>query len=322
MNCKDCNKEANKYGTDRKDNQRYRCVSCDKTFTAPKEKMLGNMYLDTDKAVMCLSMLVEGSSIRSIERVTGVNRNTILRLLETTGQKCLWIQQELVKNVAVKFVEADKIWAWVGMKDKTKAEKGIEIPHLGSAWTFTAIDAETKLITAWHLGQRNEKDATIFMNKLRQAIVPDAEFQLSTDSLAAYKRAVKGTLGTQAHYGQIHKMFHNPSPIEKAVRYSSGECIGCKKFSVHGNPTKKNISTSIVERNNLTMRMSMRRMTRLTNAFSKKWDNLLYSIALHFAHYNFCRPHGSLQGMTPAQAAGLTDTKWSLIDLLRETTHI
>lgn len=316
MNCPKCDNLSKKDGKDRKGDQRFKCTECGKRFSIAKEKLLSGMILSEEKALMCLNLLVEGNSVRATERITGVHRDTVLRLLETVGQKCLWIQQELVKNVAVGFVQADEIWSFVGMKDKTKHEQEIEIPNLGSAWTFTAIDADTKLIVAWHLGKRNEIDATLFMNKLRQAIVPDAEFQLSTDSLNAYKKAVKRTVGHQAHYGQIHKIYQTPSKIEAAVRYSSGECIGCKKRKINGNPIMDKISTSMVERNNLTMRMSMRRFTRLTNGFSKKWDNLLYMLAIYFAYYNFCRSHKTLNDATPAMAANLTNTIWTLKDLL------
>ena len=283
--------------------------------------MLNQMYLPDDKAVTCLSMLVEGMSIRSIERITGVHRDTVLRLLETVGKKCLWIQENLVKNVKVKFVEADEIWSFVGMKDKAKHLKEIEDDKVGTAWTFTSIDADSKLIVGWHLGHRTEKDALIFLEKIYKAVDGGTHwFQVSTDGWRGYDHTVNEVLGSKAHYGQIIKIYGEPNPNE--VRYSAAECIGCKKKVVAGRPVPERISTSIIERNNLTMRMSIRRMTRLTNGFSKKWENLNYSLALHFCHYNFCRSHKTLHGATPAMAANLTSSIWTLKDLLNRATHI
>ncbi len=278
------------------------------------------MYLAEDKAILCLQLLVEGSSVRSIERITGIHRDTVLSLLETVGKKCLAIQENFVRNVKVKFVQADEIWSFVAMKDKQKHALLIEDEQIGSQYTFTAIDEESKLIVAWHLGRRTEAHALTFLEKVYAAIDGGTnQFQISTDAFRGYDHTVNEVLGTKAHYGQIVKMYGTPNPSE--VRYSPAECVGCKKRTVFGNPIKAKISTSIVERNNLTMRMSMRRMTRLTNAFSKKWDNLNYTLALHFAHYNFCRSHKTLNGATPAMAANLTTSIWTLKDLLQSATQ-
>jgi transposase-like protein/IS1 family transposase len=320
MICTDCNSTSKKHGKDRNGNQRFRCLTCSKTFSEPKTKTLGNMYLPEDKAVLCLQLLVEGSSIRSIERITGIHRDTVLSLLETVGKKCLAIQENFVRNVKVKFIEADEVWAFVGMKDKAKHAKQIEDESIGTQYTFTCIDAETKLIVGWHLGRRTEQDALMFLEKVYNAIEGGTkQFQISTDGWTGYNHTVNEILGARGHYGQIVKMYGTPNPNE--VRYSPAECVGCKKRKVFGSPMKEKISTSIVERNNLTMRMSMRRMTRLTNGFSKKWENLNYSLALHFAHYNFCRSHKTLNGATPAMAANLTKTIWSLKDLLKSATQ-
>lgn len=320
MNCKECNNRTKRNGKDRYGNQRFRCVACNKTYTEPKTKTLGNMYLPEDKAITILQLLVEGMSIRSIERVTDVHRDTILRLLETVGKKCFWIQENLVKDIKVKFVEADEIWAFVGMKDRTKVYKDLTDKHIGSTYTFTALDADSKLIVAWHLGSRTEDDAKIFLRKVRSAIIGATnEFQLSTDAFPGYKHSVPIVLSDKVHYGQVIKTYGATIPGQ--ARYSPPECTGAKKKKISGNPIKSKISTSFVERQNLTMRMSIRRMTRLTNGFSKKWDNLNYSIALHFAHYNFCRSHKTLHGATPAMAAGLTKTIWSLKDLLTAATQ-
>ena len=320
MNCPNCNSLSKKDGKDRHGDQRFKCTECKKRFSIAKEKLLGAMILSEEKALLCLNLLVEGNSVRSTERITGVHRTTIFSLLETVGKKCIWIQETLVKNVEVGFVEADEIWSYVAMKDRTKAAKEIENEKIGSAYTFTAIDAQSKLIVAWHLGTRTEDHALTFLKKIRSAVDQETVFQISTDAWPGYNKTVPAVLGSQAHYGQIIKMYGVPNPNE--VRYSAAECIGCKKTKKVGNPNRKNISTSIVERQNLTMRMSMRRFTRLTNGFSKKWDNLNYMLAIYFAYYNFCRSHKTLNDATPAMAANLTGTIWTLRDLLKITKDV
>ena len=313
MNCPDCNSLPKKHGKDRKGNQRYRCLSCGKTYIL-SERLEGK-NLPVSKIELCIKLLVEGNSVRSTERIAGVHRDTILRLLETVGKRCMWIQENIVKDVKVKFVQADEIWSFIQMKDKTKHAKEITDDKIGTAYTFTSIDADSKLIVAWHLGRRTEQDATAFLEKIYKAVDGGTKwFQISTDGWKGYDHTVNEVLGSKAHYGQIVKMYGTPNPDE--VRYSAAECIGAKKRTVAGRPVKEKISTSIVERNNLTMRMSMRRFTRLTNGFSKKWENLNYHLALNFAYYNFVRPHKSLNGATPAMASGLAKTFWTLKDLM------
>ncbi len=315
MNCPNCDSLSKKNGKDRNENQRFKCLACGKRFNEPKDKSLGEMRLPEEKALMCLKLLVEGNSIRSTERITDVHRDTIIRLLETVGEKCLKIQENLVKNVKVADVQADEIWAFVGMKQKTANDYGLgKDEKLGSAYTFTAIESNSKLIVAWHLGRRTEADTLIFLEKLYAAIEPTKRFQMSTDGFRGYDHTVNEVLGTKADYGQIIKIYGNANPDE--VRYSSGNVIEIKKKVICGNPNQEKISTSYVERSNLTMRMSMRRLTRLTNGFSKKWENLNYALALYFAYYNFCRVHKTLR-CTPAMEAGITKTVWTLKDLLK-----
>lgn len=320
MNCPICDNLSKKDGKDRKGDQRFKCTECGKRFSIAKDKLLSGMILSEEKALLCLKLLVEGNSVRSTERITGVHRDTVLRLLETVGKKCIWLQETRVKNVQVGFVEADEIWSFVAMKDRTKAAKEIESDKVGTAYTFTAIDAESKLIVAWHLGTRSEDHALTFLRKVRNAVDQDTEFQISTDAWPGYNQTVPAILGRQAHYGQVKKIYGVPNPAE--VRYSAAECIGARKRKITGNPIRKNISTSMVERQNLTMRMSMRRFTRLTNGFSKKWDNLNYMLAIYFAYYNFCRSHKTLSDATPAMAANLTSTIWSLKDLLNAAKDV
>jgi len=320
MNCPNCNLLAKKHGKDRNGNQRFRCLTCGKTYIEPKDKPLGNMYLSEEKAIQCLKALVEGNSIRSTERMTDVNRNTILSLIETVGKKCLWIQENLAKNVKVADVQADEIWAFIGMKQKTANDYGLtDEEKVGSAYTFTAIESHSKLIVAWHLGKRSEQDALIFLEKLYTAIDgATTRFQMSTDGFKGYDHTVNEVLGTKADYGQVIKIYGKQNPDE--VRYSSGDVIEIRKKIICGKPNEDNISTSYVERSNLTMRMSIRRFTRLTNAFSKKWENHNYALALHFAHYNFCRIHKTIR-CTPAMEAGITKTIWTLKDILNVATQ-
>jgi transposase-like protein/IS1 family transposase len=317
MNCPKCDNLSKKDGKDRDGKQRFKCTVCGKRFSLPKEKLLGAMILGEEKALMCLNLLVEGNSVRSTERITGVHRDTILSLLETVGKKCLLIQENLVKNVKAKFVQADEIWSYIAMKDKTKNKKQIQDERIGSAYTFTAIESDTKLIVAWHLGRRTEQDAYLFCEKVAYAIEGGTRwFQITTDGFPGYTHTVNEVLGAKAHFAQLVKIYQSSGNKKDETRYSPAECIGAKKQVISGNPVDDKISTSHVERQNLTMRMSMRRFTRLTNGFSKKWENLNYMLAIYFAYYNFCRSHKSLDNATPAMAANLTKTIWTLKDLL------
>lgn len=313
MNCPDCNSLPKKHGKDRKGNQRFRCLACGKTYNA-NEKLEGKK-LSADKIELCIKLLVEGNSIRSTERIADVHRDTILSLLETVGKRCLMLQETLIKNVKVTDVQADEIWAFVGMKQKTANEYGLgESDKVGSFYTFTAIESHSKLIVAWHLGKRTEEDTLIFLEKLYSAIDGGTKrFQMSTDAFKGYEHTVNEVLGTKADYGQIIKIYGKQNPEE--IRYSAGDVIDIKKRVICGNPNEEKISTSYVERSNMTMRMSMRRLTRLTNGFSKKFENLNYALALHFAYYNFCRIHKTIR-CTPAMEAGITKTIWGLKDLI------
>ena len=314
MNCPNCNSLSKKNGKDRNGNQRFKCLACGKRFAEPKEKNLGNMILAEEKALMCLNLLVEGNSIRSTERITGVHRDTVLTLLEIVGKKCMAIEEKYIRDVKVDDVQIDEIWGFIEMKEKTKKKKAVDSEQVGHAYTFTAIESNSKLIVAWHLGRRTSADAIIFLEKLNDRVSEDTVFQMSSDAYPAYADAVASTLGNRTDYGQVIKIYGNPNPDE--VRYSAGNVTSIIKKIIIGNPLAENISTSYVERQNLTMRMSMRRLTRLTNAFSKKWDNLNYALALHFAYYNFCRIHSTIK-CTPAMEAGITKTVWSLKDLLK-----
>lgn len=272
------------------------------------------MRLPVDRAVLVLSLLVEGMSIRSAERITGHHRDTITRLLVLVGDRCERFSSELLQDIEVKNVEADEIWAYVSMKERQKAKKEIQSEQIGDAYTFVGMERDSKLVLAWHLGRRTIQHTDAFAEKLDKAT--SGHFQITTDGFNAYPGAIGYHLGTRTDYAILVKEYGYEEKKER--RYSPPSIIGAKKETIHGTPDKAKICTSIVERQNLTMRMQMRRLTRLTNGFSKKWGNLRAALALHFAHYNLCRMHRSIR-MTPAMKAGVTRAPWSMGDLLMAT---
>lgn len=310
MTCHSCRIEAKRHGKDRKGNQRFKCCQCSKTFSAPQEKPLEGMYLPIEKAEMVLKLMVEGSSISTIERITGVHHGTILKLLVLVGEKCDRIMAEKVRNVEVRDVEMDEVWSYIGKKEK-RVRAGDD-PNFGDAYTFVAIERHSKLVLNIALGKRNQATTNIFVEGLRHATAP-RPFQLSADGFAAYPFAVEATLSDRVDFAQLIKVYRaNP---EGERRYSPAEVASTERVPVIGNPDPKRICTSIVERSNLSLRMGIRRFTRLTNAFSKKWENHWAAITLWFTFYNFCRIHKSLR-VTPAMAAGITDRAWNVRDLL------
>jgi transposase-like protein/IS1 family transposase len=311
MNCQACNAPAKKFGKDRDGNQRYRCLTCGKTFGGPKEKPLGSMILSEEKAISVLQHLVEGCSIRSTERITGVHRDTILKLLVVVGEKCERLMNERIKGLHVREVQCDEQWQYIGMKQKTKRHKGIEDDTMGDSWVFTAIERNTKLILCWHLGKRTEADTITFTEKLADAT--EGNFQVTTDGFKPYQHTIVMSLGAQhVDFAQLVKIY---AVEQKEVRYSPAECIGANKVAIFGNPDMEKVSTSHVERHNLSTRMQSRRYTRLTNAFSKKWEKHHAALALWFAYYNFCRVHRTLR-VTPAMEAKITDHVWTLRELI------
>lgn len=313
MTCHNCKIVAVKIGKDRHGKQRYRCNSCHKTFGEAKRN-LNNMYLPFDKALLVLQMLVEGVSVRSTQRITGVEKKTILSLLLLAGERCERLLDEKLRNVKVNDLQLDEIWAYVGMKEKTKKRKGKDETTLGDAYTFVAFERDSKLILAWHLGRRTERDTLTFTEKIFNAVDgTDNRIQVSTDGFAAYPDALAYSIGTRADYAQLVKIYGAPEPDEH--RYSPARVIEAIPTPVFGNPDPEKICTSHVERQNLNIRMAMRRFTRLTNGFSKKWENLKAALALYFAYYNFCRIHSSIR-CTPAMEAGVTNHVWELKDLL------
>lgn len=313
MNCQTCNGLTKKAGKDRKGQQRYQCLTCKQTFIEPKEKPLGEMILAEEKAISVLQHLVEGCSIRSTERITGVHRDTILKLLVVVGGKCERMMEERIKGLHVEEVQCDEQWQYIGMKQKTMHRKGIDDSKVGDSWVFTAIERDSKLILAWHLGKRTEADTIAFTEKLAHAT--EGSFQITTDGFKPYQHAVVLSLGAQhVDFAQVIKIFGKPDGDER--RYSPPEVIDIEKVAIFGNPDMDKATTSHVERHNLSTRMQSRRYTRLTNAFSKKWEKHYAALALWFAYYNFCRVHRTLR-VTPAMESGLTDHVWTIEELIK-----
>jgi IS1 family transposase len=254
--------------------------------------------------------LCEGNSIRSTVRITGAAKRTVTRLLCEMGCACADLHHHAVRNVAVKRLQCDEIWSFVGAKKKNVTLEQLAAGW-GDVWTWTAIDADTKLCVTYHVGDRGKHSAFAFMQDCAFRIV--GRPQITTDAHKPYLAAVEAAFGGDADYAQLHKLYGAPDTPE--TRYSPATCIGCTMKTVSGVPDPKHVSTSYVERQNLTMRMSMRRFTRLTNGFSKKVENHGHAVALYFAYYNFCRVHQTLR-VTPAMEAGLTDHVWSVEELV------
>jgi transposase-like protein/IS1 family transposase len=315
MKCHICKGDTKKFGKDRKGQQRYRCLECKKTFIEPHIRPLGNMTLAEDKVLSVMQHLVEGCSIRSTERITGVHRDTILCVLQKAGDKCDALMKRHIHGVRVTDVQCDEQWQYIGMKSRTKARKGLTDDQVGDSWVFTAIDRHSKLILAWHLGSRTMEDTIEFTDKLAYATEGCYDFQVTTDGFIPYRDAVVMSLGVQhINFAQLVKRYANNPDTE--TRYSPAVCTGTTKKVIFGDPDMAQVSTSHVERHNLSTRMQMRRYTRLTNGFSKKWEKHYAALALWLAYYNFCRIHRSLR-CTPAMEAGTTDHVWTLEELIR-----
>jgi IS1 family transposase len=269
--------------------------------------------LNTDKQIAIIAALAEGSSIRSIERMTGVHRDTIMRLGVKIGQGCTALMDEKMRNLPCRRLEMDEIWGFVGKKEKhVQLEDGNEV---GSVWTFCAIDAETKLVPAFRVGDRDAATTNAFVADVAARMA--YKVQISTDGLNAYVNAIENSFGGDADYGQIIKSY-GPTTVGDHRRYSQPEFVSAEKKIVAGRPNLDLISTSYVERLNATTRLHMRRLTRLTLAFSKKRENFTAAVGLHFAYYNFVKRHNTLR-CTPAMAAGITGTTWSVGDLVEAT---
>jgi len=272
--------------------------------------------LNQERQAQVVKTLVEGNGINGIIRITGVAKNTVLKLLADLGSACLEYQSKNLRNLKLNRIQCDEIWEFCYAK-----EKNVPIQYkgkfgYGDIWTFVAMDAETKLVPCWLVGMRDVGHACEFISDLKERLAN--RVQLTTDGHKIYLEAVERAFGSEVDYAQLIKMYGQEPESEK--RYSPAECIATEKHIIQGKPETKDISTSYIERQNLTMRMGMRRFTRLTNGFSKKVEKHMYAIALHFMYYNFAKPHKSLANpypTTPAMAAGLTNHIWTIEDIVR-----
>ena len=271
--------------------------------------------LSTSKRAKILNMLVEGMSMRATSRVADVSINTVSKLMVEAGQACAAYHDEAARDVEARKVQCDEIWAFCYAKEKNVLIAKAAPQGAGDVWTWTALDSDSKMILSYEVGDRSGATAIEFMDDLRSRLAN--RVQLTTDGHKAYLEAVEGAFGGDVDYAQLVKLYGDAPKGD--TRYSHAPCIGARKRAIEGKPVRKDVSTSHVERHNLTMRMGMRRFTRLTNAFSKKIEKHLHMLSLYFVHYNFCRVHKSLR-MAPAMAAGVSDTlrdmEWivSLID--------
>jgi IS1 family transposase len=270
--------------------------------------------LSRKRRAQILGMMVEGNSIRAIVRMAGVGKNTVVRLLEDAGEAALWYHDKHVREVAAKRVQCDEIWSFAYAKQKNVATAKRKDLAYGDIWTWVALDADTKLAISYRVGGRDSAYAMALVDDLRQRVT--TRLQLTTDGHTPYLQAVEEAFGADVDYAMLIKLYGEPPASPQAARrYSPSDCVGARKTPITGSPDPRHISTSYVERQNLTMRMSIRRFTRLTNAFSKKVVNHEYSVAIHFLHYNFVRRHQTTR-VTPAMAAGLAKTWWTMEDMV------
>jgi len=269
--------------------------------------------LPLEKRAQIINLLVEGNSLRASSRIADVSINTVTKLLVDVGIACQMFHNEMVQRIASKRIQCDEIWSFVYAKDKNAPDELKETGRAGDIWTWSALDADTKLIISWFVGNRDAESANKFMKDVSNRLL--TKVQLTTDGLKVYLDAVEDAFMGVVDYAQLVKIY-GIDGVNKEKKYSPAECLGIKTRRYYGKPDKKHISTSYVERQNLTMRMHMRRFTRLTNGFSKKIENHCHAIALHFVYYNFCRIYKSLRG-TPAIEAGLTKDIMEIEDIIK-----
>ncbi len=272
--------------------------------------------LSTEKRAAVVAALVEGNSLRATSRLTGVARMTVEKLLRDLGAACMAYHDAHVRNLKSQRIQCDEIWCFVGSKQKNVPEE--KKGEWGDCWTWTAIDPDSKLIVAYAVGTRSQVTAYDFMRDVASRLAN--RVQLTTDGFTKYLNAVDFAFGVDVDYGMVTKTFAQTGHNERGSRYSPGALKAMARRVVTGDPDERHISTSHVERQNLTMRMHMRRFTRLTNGFSKKIEMHAFAVALHFMHYNFCKIHQSLR-ITPAMAAGVSDHVWELSELIATTMH-
>jgi len=269
--------------------------------------------LSTKQRAQIVAALVEGNSIRATSRMTGAAKGTVLKLLADLGKACAEYQDKTFHNLNCKRVQVDEVWSFCYAKGRNVPEKYEDQFGFGDVWTFTAICADTKLVPCWKIGRRTAEHAAEFINNLAGRLAH--RIQLTSDGYRKYVDAVENSFSGNVDYAMLVKMYGSENSNKNPdTKYSPAECTGTRVAKINGEPDPKYISTSYVERNNLTMRMSMRRFTRLTNAFSKKVENLSHAVSLHFMYYNFARIHQTLR-VTPAMEAGVSDHVWSVEEI-------
>jgi IS1 family transposase/transposase-like protein len=304
-----------KNGKSKDGHQRYRCNDCDVRFT-DDTMTLDGMRIGMGRAEFIIKLLCEGTSVRVASRLTDTKIEMILDLLVLIGERCKAFMEENIRNVLVDDVQCDEVWQFIYCKEKTRERKGFGMDR-GDSYLFTAIERNTKLLICWQLGKRDPYNTEVFAHKLQRA-VGSRKFHLSTDGYGPYRRALTNALAGRINYGQVVKVFGKTS-VDDQRKYSPASISAIKKEMIWGTPNYSQTCTSHIERHNLTLRTFIRRMNRLTCAFSKKWENREAMVALAICHYNYCRKHGTIK-TTPAVANGLASDVWTVRDLILNTS--
>jgi transposase-like protein/IS1 family transposase len=306
-----CDHECTKkHGKDRSGNQRFRCKDCGATFIEERPRPLGNMQIEIDSACMALKMLLEGMGVRATARITGLDQNTISKLILNAGENCERLLNS-ISGLVVHDVQIDEIWSFVGMKQK-QANARHAGHNAGDSWTYIAVERGTKMILATHIGKRDGNHTDQFLRKLRDAIDTSAHPQISTDGWSGYQYGVPFALGSNIDYGMLIKKY---ASSQSETRYSPAVIVSAEKVPQFGNPDEDKICTSHIESLNQKIRMHLRRFTRLTAGHSKSVDHHVAMQSIFFAWYNWCRTHSTIK-KTPAMASGLAETKWGVRQLL------
>jgi len=309
-NCR--HERAKKFGKSDSGAQRYRCLDCGKTWV-DSTRTLDGMRVGLDKAEQIVNCMMEGMGVRSTARLAGVANDTVLGLLVLIGGRCKVFTEQALVNVKVKEVQADEIWSYVGCKERTRVKNSRSNRDCGDRYCYVGMERTTKLALTWHLGPRDAGETATFVTKLVQAC-HGGKLQITTDGWMPYKREIREQL-PRADFGMLIKLFRNPG---NSGTYSPGQIISVKRKPIQGNPSYEAMCTSHVERHNLSMRMKLRRFTRLTNGFSRKLENHAAALGLYFAHYNWVQKHGAHK-TTPAVASGVAEKPWTVRELIDET---
>lgn len=314
MTCRKCEHgTAKRFGFTKAKTARYRCRDCRATFTEPRQNPLGDHTTSLDDAVKVFTLLSEGMSVRAVSRVTGIHKTTILSLLNTVGEKCARVFDAKVQNVKPRFVQADEIWTFVQKKQKRLTMKDNPAER-GDQYVWIAIDSETKAVLSYYVGKRDGFSAYEFIGDLNKRVTAQHRFQITTDGLEGYVPAIEEHFGADVDFAQLVKRYTTPN-TSGPDWFRPSKVVRAIPTPISGDPDFSRISTSHIERANLTVRMHLRRFTRLTNGFSKKLENLKAAVSVFMAWYNFCKVHQTLR-VTPAMEAGLTDHVWTLLELL------